>query len=142
MAQNNYLFGCLRYNGVCLMKRLAPTFCLAVMAFSLSACNLSQNYGQRPSVQNIPTGIDGQWEDKNGIVSSFRNGIFETRSSDTKEKLSEGNYKFRNPQLVEIEMRSIVRGTVSRVNCAISNNSMQLLCTSSTGSQFYLNRRV
>lgn len=124
------------------MKRIAPTLCLTAMAFALSACNLSQNYGQRPSVQNIPTGIDGQWVDKNGIVSSFRNGIFETRSSDTKEKLSEGNYRFRNPQLVEIEMRSIVRGTVSRVNCAVSNSSMELLCTSSNGSQFSLNRQI
>ena len=124
------------------MKRIAPTLCLTAMAFTLAACNLSQNYGQRPSVQNIPTGIDGQWVDKNGIVSSFRNGIFETRSSDTREKLSEGNYRFSNPQLVEIEMRSIVRGTVSRVNCAISNNSMQLLCTSSSGSQFSLNRKI
>lgn len=124
------------------MKSIAPTLCLTVMAFALSACNLSQNYGQRPSVQNIPTGIDGQWVDKNGIVSSFKNGIFETRSSDTKEKLSEGNYRFRNPQLVEIEMRSIVRGTVSRVNCAVSNNSMELLCTASNGSQFSLNRQI
>ncbi|MBI0019791.1 hypothetical protein H3S90_01675 [Bartonella sp. W8097] len=124
------------------MKPIASTLCLTAMAFALAACNLSQNYGQRPSVRNIPTGIDGQWVDKNGIVSSFRNGIFETRSSDTREKLSEGNYRFSNPQLVEIEMRSIVRGTVSRVNCAISNNSMQLLCTSSSGSQFSLNRKI
>ncbi|MHC5307751.1 hypothetical protein [Bartonella sp. LJL80] len=124
------------------MKRIAPKLCLTILAFTLAGCNLSQNYGQRPSVQNIPTGIDGQWVDNNGIVSSFRNGVFETRAADTKEKLSEGNYVFKNPQLVEIEMRSIVRGTVSRVNCAISNSSMQLLCTSGTGAQFSLNRRV
>ncbi|EJF90437.1 hypothetical protein [Bartonella tamiae] len=124
------------------MKRyVLITYCTFV-SFLLAACSLSQNYGQNPVVQNVPQGIAGQWVDSNGIVSSFHNNVFETRAADTNEKLSEGNYIFRNPQLVEIEMRSIIRGTVSRVNCALSNNAMQLLCTTSNGAQFALNRKV
>ncbi|AHB02854.1 outer membrane lipoprotein [Brucella ceti TE28753-12] len=78
--------------------------------------------------------------DPNGIASSFNGGIFETRTTDTNEKLAEGNYLYLSPQLVEINMRSIVRGTTSKVNCALVSPT-QLNCTSSAGSRFSLTRR-
>ncbi len=102
----------------------------------LSSCGFSQYHGQ-----NIPTGIDGKWVDENGIISSFREGIFETRAADTEEKLSEGTYNYVSAQHIEIEIRSILRGTISKVSCMISRDATQLLCTSYTGSQFALKRK-
>ncbi|WP_455477250.1 hypothetical protein [Bartonella sp. B41] len=119
------------------MKQICRILCLTITALALGACGFSQYYGQ-----NMPAGIDGEWVDENGIISSFRNGVFETRAADTKEKLSEGTYDYVGAQHVDIEIRSILRGTISKVNCVISNNTTQLFCTSRSGSQFSLKRKI
>lgn len=118
------------------VKHLAVTSCLAVLGFAVSAC---YDGGSNLPSLNKPAGIEGRWVDANGITSSFRNGIFETRSADTNEKLAEGNYSLRAGSIIEIEMRSLVRGTVSRVNCSLANTS-SVLCTSESGERFILNR--
>ncbi|GAA4663651.1 hypothetical protein [Bartonella pachyuromydis] len=118
------------------MKHICRILCLTITALVLAACVFAQHYGQ-----NIPTGIDGKWVDENGIISSFRKGVFETRAADTEEKLSEGTYNYVSAQHIEIEIRSILRGTISKVNCMISQDAMQLLCSSYTGSQFSLKRQ-
>lgn len=118
------------------MKHAYRILCLTITALLLNACSFSQNYSP-----NISTGIDGKWIDENGIISSFHNGVFETRAADTEEKLSEGTYNYLNAQNIEIEIRSILRGTISRVNCTMSYEATQLLCTSHTGVQFVLKRK-
>lgn len=118
------------------MRNTCRILCLAIIALVLGACGFSQYYGQ-----NIPAGIDGKWVDENGIISSFRRGVFETRAADTEEKLSEGTYNYVSAQHIEIEIRSILRGTISKVSCIISQDAMQLLCSSYTGSQFSLKRK-
>lgn len=120
------------------IKRFASATCLTVVGFGMSACFFGPS-GQLSGSQ--PNNIDGQWMDENGITSSFNNGVFETRSADTNEKLAEGNYILRLNSLVELEMRSLVRGTVSRVNCSLTNSS-RLLCTSQDGSHFALTKRI
>ncbi|WP_208434537.1 hypothetical protein [Bartonella taylorii] len=119
------------------MKHTCRILCLTIITLVLSACGFSQYHGQ-----NIPAGIDGKWVDENGIISSFREGIFETRAADTEEKLSEGTYNYVSAQHIEIEIRSILRGTISRVSCIMSREATQLFCTSHTGSQFSLNRKL
>jgi hypothetical protein len=105
----------------------------------LAACQ-SVTYSPRPlPVQ--PQGIEGQWTDPNGIISSFSNGRFETRTTDTNSLLAEGSYRHVSDKVVEIELTSLLRQTTSRVNCALATPS-QLNCTSSTGAQFTLLRRV
>ncbi|WP_317992741.1 hypothetical protein [Bartonella gliris] len=118
------------------MKHTCRILCLTMITLVLGACGISEYYGQ-----NMPSGIDGKWIDENGIISSFHNGVFETRAADTEEKLSEGTYNYVSAQHIEIEIRSILRGTISKVSCMISHNATQLLCTSQTGSQFFLKRR-
>ncbi|WP_330168609.1 hypothetical protein [Bartonella grahamii] len=118
------------------MKHTYHILCLTITTLLLSACSFSQYYNS-----SMPTGIDGKWVDENGIISSFHNGVFETRAADTEEKLSEGAYNYLNAQNIEIEIRSILRGTISRVNCTVSYDATQLLCTSHTGSQFFLKRK-
>ncbi|WP_455475830.1 hypothetical protein [Bartonella sp. B17] len=119
------------------MKHTCHILCLIITSLALVACSFSQYYGQ-----NIPAGIDGKWVDENGIISSFHNGVFETTSADTHEKLSEGTYKYISAQYVEIEIHSILRGTISRVSCAISHNKMELLCSSYAGLPFSLKRKI
>ncbi|WP_273759824.1 hypothetical protein [Bartonella sp. ML70XJBT.G] len=118
------------------MKHTYRILCLTIIALMLGACGFSQHYGQ-----NTPAGIDGKWVDENGIISSFRGGVFETRAADTEEKLSEGTYNYVSAQHIEIEIRSILRGTISKVSCMISQDAMQLFCSSYTGSQFSLKRK-
>ncbi|WP_336278903.1 hypothetical protein [Bartonella sp. CB175] len=119
------------------MKRTCRILCLTITALALVACGFSQYYGQ-----NISAGIDGKWVDENGIISSFQNGAFETRAADTEEKLSEGTYQYISTQLVEIEIHSILRGTISRVSCIILHNATQLFCTSREGLPFSLKRQI
>lgn len=128
-----------------ILRTAASLSMVAALAATLAACT---TYGPADNGGggNIPTrpanaGIDGGWVDANGITSSFNGGIFETRTTDTNEKLAEGNYRYLSPRLVEIDMRSIVRGTTSKVNCAMVTQG-QLNCTTSTGSQFSLTRKA
>ncbi|MFC4624544.1 outer membrane lipoprotein Omp10 [Daeguia caeni] len=124
------------------MKRFSLIASLGAMSVVLAACQTGGPAGGGvPVVNRTPAGIEGSWIDANGITSSFNGGVFETRTTDTNEKLAEGSYRYQSPQLVEIDMRSLVRGTVSRVNCALVSPS-QLNCTSSTGAHFSLNRRA
>lgn len=121
------------------MKLIVAFFSVTLVGLVLAGCDTLRPNTSYP--QQLSS-VEGQWADPRGVVSSFYNGIFETRTSDTQEKLAEGNYVVRSPQLIEIEMRSLVRGTVSRVNCALARNSSQLFCTTQDGSHFALNRRA
>ncbi|MBX8783464.1 hypothetical protein KHQ08_13205 [Pseudochrobactrum algeriensis] len=122
--------------------RTAASLCLAA---TLAACTtygpVNGGGGNTMPTRPANAGIDGGWVDANGITSNFNGGVFETRTTDTNEKLAEGNYRYLSPRLVEIDMRSIVRGTTSKVNCAQVTPS-QLNCTTSTGSQFSLTRKA
>lgn len=125
--------------------RTATSLALAVIvSASLTACTTYapvNNGNANLPIRPAGSAIDGGWIDANGITSSFNGGVFETRTTDTNEKLAEGNYRLVSPRLVEIDMRSIVRGTTSKVNCALVTTS-QLNCTTSTGAQFSLTRKA
>ena len=119
--------------------KLHRIIAIGALAGLLAACQ-SASYSPRPMVVQ-PQGIEGQWVDPNGIISSFSAGRFETRTTDTNSLLAEGSYRHVSDQIVEIELTSLLRQTTSRVNCALAGQS-QLNCTSSTGSQFTLVRRI
>ncbi|RCS23927.1 hypothetical protein DUT91_11750 [Phyllobacterium salinisoli] len=123
------------------MKRFGAAATLAVVSMALASCQSAGPMGGNVPVASRGGGIEGNWVDANGITSSFNSGVFVTRTTDTQEKLAEGNYRYESPQLVAIDLRSLVRGTTSRVNCAVVSPS-QLNCTSSAGSQFTLTRRA
>ena len=57
---------------------------LAALPLFLAACQ-SVSYGPSGGGYNPPpqqAGVEGQWTDPNGIVSSFYGGRFETRTTD------------------------------------------------------------
>ncbi|MCX8996822.1 hypothetical protein NOF55_06860 [Rhizobiaceae bacterium BDR2-2] len=118
---------------------------LILTAAGLSACVSappSYQYSRSmPQPQRPFSPVDGEWADANGIVSTFQNGTFSTRTTDgTNTLLASGNYVQKSDRLFEINMTSLVRNTQSRVNCALVTQS-QLNCTSDAGGQFSLSRR-
>lgn len=123
--------------------KIATTLALLLAGISLSACI---DEGPRPMRVSAPLsaapggGVEGNWVDPNGIVSTFQNGAFTTRTTDSNQLLASGTYTNTSPGLVEINMTSLVRKTQSKVNCALVNSS-QLNCTSDSGAQFSLSRR-
>ncbi len=124
------------------MKRFSVAIGTATLALILSGCMSGGVQEGGPSQVTRPTdAVQGQWFDTSGVAfSNFNGGVFETRANDTKEKLAEGNYRFASANLIEINLRSLVQGTQSKVNCALVNTN-QLNCTSSAGKQFSLTRR-
>lgn len=126
--------------------KIRTSLTLMLAAAGLSACVS----GPPPSQYSRPTPqpqrpalspVDGQWADANGIVSTFQNGTFTTRTTDgTNTLLASGNYVQRSERLFEISLTSLVRNTQSQVNCALVTPS-QLNCTSSSSGQFTLTRR-
>ncbi|MEX3010345.1 hypothetical protein [Hoeflea sp. TYP-13] len=119
------------------MRQWIRLVALTTVAAGLSACVPS--YGPGPGYDR--NSIEGQWVDPNGIQSSFFSGRFETRTTDTNTLLATGKYTYVNPRLVQIDIRSLVRNTNSRVNCSLVSPT-RLNCTSSSGGQFSLTRRL
>jgi hypothetical protein len=118
-------------------KKTALSAC--VVALLVAGCT-SPGPRPLPPVQQTPT-VEGSWVDPNGIVSTFQAGAFSTRTTDTNQLLASGTYVPLSDKLVEINMTSLVRNTQSKVNCALVTPS-QLNCTSDTGAQFSLARRM
>lgn len=72
--------------------------------------------------------LRGEWQDKAGMLSSFDNGKFETRTPDTNEKLAEGSYSIAEDNSINIEVKSLVKGNVSKVNCDLRHFNNTLYC--------------
>ncbi len=120
-------------------KTSAALLCAAIAVSSCVAPGPSQQTSMAPSPARGPA-VDGRWIDRNGIVSTFQNGAFSTRSTDTNTLLASGTYVTISPTLYEINMTSLVRNTQSRVNCALVSPA-QLNCTTDSNSQFSLTRQ-
>lgn len=121
--------------------KVKGSLALVAAAAMLTACVSSPQTRPTPVAQQRPQGVEGSWVDPNGIVSTFQAGTFNTRSTDNNALLASGTYTQSAPNLVEINMTSIVRQKQSRVNCALVNPS-QLNCTADSGSQFSLTRKA
>ncbi|QND53964.1 hypothetical protein HB779_20255 [Phyllobacterium sp. 628] len=125
------------------MKRFSMAFSAATMTLALAACQTGSNQDSGPVEVSRPVdAVQGQWSDTSGFAfSNFNGGVFESRANDTKEKVAEGSYRFVSGNLIEINLRSLIRGTQSKINCSLVNAG-QLNCTPSSGAQFTLTRRA
>ena len=124
--------------------RTGVTFILAAAALSACVSSPPPRYDRSlsPPPQASLSPVEGGWTDANGLVSTFQNGGFTTRTTNgTNTLLASGNYIQKTDRLFEINMTSHVRNTQSRVNCALVTPA-QLNCTSEAGGQFTLTRRV
>ncbi|PRX09026.1 UNVERIFIED_ORG: hypothetical protein BCL66_108104 [Martelella mediterranea] len=116
---------------------LATTF--AACALLLAGCTTYEQPRSlpTPTQPQVPrTAVDGQWLDRDGIISSFSAGQFETRTTDSNQVLAVGQYTVTG-NMVEIDLTSVLRQTRSRVNCAIAAPYL-MNCTPSQGDQFSL----
>ncbi len=119
------------------MRHWIRLLTVTIMAIGLAACQSDYRFGPRHSTD----AVEGFWLDPHGIQSSFTDGTFQTRTTDTNTLLATGKYTMINPSLVQIDVRSLLRNTNSRVNCSLVSPT-QLNCTSSDGNQFTLLRRL
>lgn len=120
------------------MRDVFKIVILFALAIGLTACQTQvRSYQSR-----VPTtSFDGQWYDQNGILSTFYNGELQTKTTDgTNTLLAVGTYTPKSPTFLEIELRSLVSQSQSRVNCILASDT-QMNCTASTGSQFTLYRQ-
>ncbi|MFH1516705.1 MAG: hypothetical protein ABIH17_02385 [Pseudomonadota bacterium] len=130
---------------------------IGALAGLLAACQ-SASYSPRPLPPQLPQGIEGEWLDQNSrvsgidstgqvsgseyLVSTFRGGRFDSKSSTSGLMVAEGTYTMLSDTLVEINVTPLSTGRAPSVaRCALASQS-QLNCTSSTGSQFTLVRRI
>lgn len=122
---------------------MKPIAILTVLsAAALASCQGGGQVRELPqNRQMAPVGVQGAWVDPNGVVSTFTGGTFSTRTTDTNQEIASGTYTNLSPQLVEINMYSVLRKTQSKVNCAMVSTS-QLNCTTDSGAQFSLSRKV
>jgi hypothetical protein len=119
-------------------RRLFMAGGIAILAASIAGCQSSGGGGGQASA---PRGVEGDWDSGDGIaVSSFAGGIFTTKAKDTGNKLADGSYRV-NGDLIEITVISLIRNNTSNVNCKLVTRD-QMNCTSSTGSNFVLMRRL
>lgn len=119
------------------MKRVVVFAGLAAISMALAGCETA-GYAPAPA-RPQQNGIEGNWMDPNGIMSTFRGGTFETRTTDTNSVLATGTYTYTSDRMAQINMHSLLRNTNSTVNCVLISPT-QLNCTSSSGAQFSLNR--
>lgn len=100
---------------------------ISIIVFALAGC-VSDSYDVNENMNG--DGITGKWHDNAGIISDFNEGKFETYTPDTNEKLSEGSYKLdeTDSSLVSIELKSLVKGTISQVKCNINETKNKLYC--------------
>jgi len=92
--------------------------------------------------RSAESALEGQWVDAQGVgISTFSGGQFATVASDTGNRLSQGTYRFRDGQTVEISMVSLIRQTQTNVTCSLTTPN-QLSCTNAQGQSFALTRRA
>lgn len=124
------------------MKRIAVLAGLAVVSLGLAGCQSIYGGGESVSPapqQQVGGGIEGAWVDPNtGFVSTFSNGTFETRTTDSNSVVATGTYAYTSDNVVTLSLHSRVRAD-STVNCALAGGD-RLNCTSSTGQHFSLAR--
>ncbi|MDX8536425.1 MULTISPECIES: hypothetical protein [Mesorhizobium] len=112
-------------------------------AASLLAASACSTVGpSEPPMSSGPKGVEGSWIDAKGTgLSSFTAGAFTTVATDTGQKLAEGSYTMTGATSVEIHGTSLIRQTPVSFNCLMISTS-QLNCTSASGQNFVLTRRV
>ncbi|TSE02707.1 hypothetical protein C1D09_028640 [Mesorhizobium intechi] len=110
------------------------------LAMMLAACTTGSP--DAPPMAAAPKGVEGSWIDAKGTgLSTFTGGKFTTVATDTGQKLADGSYTITGATSVEINGTSLIRQTPVSFNCLLISTS-QLNCTSSSGQNFVLTRRV
>ena len=121
-------------------RKLPSAAALAVLAAAVAACTTGGPFNS-PGTRT-PQGVEGAWIDAQGTgLSTLTGGVFQTVATDTGQKLADGSYTVTGANSVEINGTSLIRQSPISFNCLLISTN-QLNCTSSSGQQFTLTRRV
>jgi hypothetical protein len=123
------------------MTKILSVAVMLLSGLALTGCEISGPVSTLPPVVSPQQlGPQGNWIGTDGVaISTFGNGLFTSYAADTGARLAEGNYSVSNGNLVQLTLRSLVRGTTSQVNC-LQIQQQQLNCTAASGAQFSLVR--
>jgi hypothetical protein len=119
-------------------NQLSILACLS--ALTLTGCQSFGGGGTPVAVAPPASRIVGDWTDADGkSVSTFGQGKFSTVVLETGEKVTEGTYVEKGPEMVEFTYFS--RRSQQQVTSSCNVLDSQLNCTSSTGEKFIMLRR-
>lgn len=123
------------------MTKLSSASLIVLAGLALTGCVVSGPVETLPDVvEPQQLGPQGNWIGTDGVaISTFGNGLFTSYAADTGARLAEGSYSVSNGNLINLTLRSLVRGTTSQVNC-LQVQQQQLNCTAASGAQFSLVR--
>jgi hypothetical protein len=114
--------------------------CAASIALTaiVSGC---QSAPDRPASVDVPQSpVDGEWIGSDGVaISSLYGGHFRSRSVQTGETLTEGTYRFRDQNTIDLSFYSVKTQQQTAAACLLATPS-QMNCTLGNGTQFILTR--
>jgi hypothetical protein len=118
--------------------RIAASAAAIMMAAAIAGC---QSAPDRPAPVNVPASpVDGEWMGTDGVaVSSLYGGHFRSRSVQTGETLTEGTYKFRDQNTIDLSFYSVKTKQQTAAACLLASPD-KMNCTLGNGTQFVLTR--
>jgi hypothetical protein len=118
--------------------RIAASAAAIMIAAALAGC---QSAPDRPAPVNMPTSpVDGEWMGTDGVaISSLYGGHFQSRSVQTGETLTEGTYKFRDQNTIDLSFYSMKTKQQTSAACLLAAPD-RMNCTLGNGTQFVLMR--
>ena len=130
-------FRCKRWGPT--MKSAKGAVALVLSAIILAGCQYSGPRLMARTSANTPSPIDGTWASGDGVsVTSFNNGRFTTRFTQTNEVLAEGTYLMRGGQAT-MQWVSIAAQEQRSAVCSFSAANT-LRCAPAQGDAFTLTR--
>jgi hypothetical protein len=119
--------------------RIAATAAFVIVAAAIAGCQSSGP--DRPAPVNVPSSpVDGEWIGSDGVaISSLYGGRFRSRSVQTGETLTEGTYKFRDQNTIDLSFYSVKTKQQTAAACLLATQD-QMNCTLGNGTQFVLTR--
>ncbi|MGN6469254.1 MAG: hypothetical protein ACTHLC_06695 [Rhizobiaceae bacterium] len=118
--------------------RIAASAAAIIVAAAIAGC---QSAPDRPARIDVPTSpVDGEWIGSDGVaISSLHGGNFQSRSVQTGETLTQGTYKFRDQNTIDLSFYSVKTQQQTAAACLLATPD-RMNCTLGNGTQFVLTR--
>jgi hypothetical protein len=118
--------------------RIVASAAAIFVAAAMAGC---QSAPDRPARVDVPASpVDGEWMGTDGVaISSLYGGRFESRSVQTGETLTQGSYKFRDQNTIDLSFYSVKTQQQTAAACLLAGPD-KMNCTLGNGTQFVLTR--
>ena len=118
--------------------RIAASAAAIVVVAAIAGC---QSAPDRPARVDVPASpVDGEWMGTDGVaISSLYGGKFQSRSVQTGETLTQGSYKFRDQNTIDLSFYSVKTQQQTAAACLLAGQD-KMNCTLGNGTQFVLTR--